>query len=268
MVDGGTLGRWDGGWWDGGMRQLFPPAGATLDASGLDRAYGDQPADFVRINFVASADGASTLDGRAGGLGSTADQQVLRLLRDHADAILVGAGTARAESYRPLRDDPDRAAARTTRGLSRVPPLVLVTGRLRVDPSDPIITDAVAPTVIVTCATSDVERRVALAALTPVIVAGQDTVDLAQARTALAARGLRRLVCEGGPTLFATALAAGIVDELCLTVSPMLTGPGAGRIVDGQLQIDPVRLRLRHLLEDDGYLFLRYSLARDPAPPP
>ncbi|CAN5270691.1 pyrimidine reductase family protein [soil metagenome] len=243
------------------MRQLFPPAGAIIDDQALDRAYGDEPADFVRINFVASADGASSLDGRAGGLGSATDQQVLRLLRDRSDGILVGAGTARAESYRPLRDDPARSAARTAHGLSRVPPMILVTQRLTIDPGEPIITNAVAPTVIVTCANSDPERRAALTAVTPVIVAGEDTVDLAEARKALAERGLRRLVCEGGPTLFGTALAAGIVDELCLTVSPMLTGPGAGRIVDSSLQIDPVRLRLRHLLEDDGYLFLRYALA-------
>ncbi|MBA3292581.1 MAG: pyrimidine reductase family protein [Geodermatophilaceae bacterium] len=249
------------------MRRLFPPATELLESDALDdealeQAYSDEPADFVRINFVASADGASSLDGRAGGLGSATDQQVLRLLRDRSDGILVGAGTARAEGYRPLRDDPVRSAARMARGLARVAPMILVSQRLSVEPSDPIIARAVARTVIVTCANSDPERREALAAVTPLIVAGEQTVDLAAARTALAGRGLRRLVCEGGPTLFGTALAAGIVDELCLTISPMLTGPGAGRIIDGHLEIDPVRLRLRHLLEEDGYFFLRYSLDR------
>lgn len=242
------------------MRQLFPSTNLCLDNDDLNRAYGDEPADFLRINFVASADGASSLEGRAGGLGSPMDQQVLRLLRDRSDGILVGAGTARTEGYRPLRDDPARADPRTARGQSRVPPLILVSQRLTVDPSDPIITNAVARTVIVTCAGSDPDRREALAAVTPVIVSGRDTVDLAGARAALAERGLRRLVCEGGPTLFGTALAAGIIDELCLTFAPTLTGPGAGRIVDSSLRIDPVRLRLRHLLEEDGYLFLRYTL--------
>lgn len=242
------------------MRRLLPIADGLLDDAGLDQAYAEESLDFLRINFVTSADGAASLDGRAGGLGSATDQQVLRLLRDRSDAIMVGAGTARAESYRPLRDEPTRSAARTARGLSRVPPLILVSQRLTVDPTEPIIAKAVAPTVIVTCAGSDAGRRAALEAVTPVIVAGDDTVDLAVARMLLAERGLRRLVCEGGPTLFATALAAGIVDELCLTVSPMLTGPGAGRIVDGAVQIDPVRLRLRHLLEEDGYLFLRYAV--------
>lgn len=244
------------------MRQLFPPAESAADRVDLDRAYGDEPADFLRINFVSSADGAATLSGRSGGLGSPADQEVLLLLRDRADAIVVGAGTARAESYRPLRDNPTRRAARAARGLTAVPSLVLISGHLRLGPSDPIINDALAPTIIVTCASSDPSRRAALAAVTPVIVAGTDSVDLTAARSALADRGLRRLNCEGGPTLFAAALAAGIVDELCLTLSPMLTGPGAPRIVDGPLGIDPVRLRLRLLLEDDGFLFLRYALDR------
>ncbi|MEJ7770401.1 MAG: pyrimidine reductase family protein [Geodermatophilaceae bacterium] len=242
------------------MRRLFPPAEGALDDESLERAYAGEPADFVRINFVSSADGAATLDGHAGGLGSSVDQQVLRLLRDRADAILVGAGTARAESYRPLRDIPARSAARSLQGMAPVPALVVVSRRLLLEPSDPIIADAVAPTVIVTCASSDPERRAALAAATPVLVAGEDTVDLAVARIGLAERGLRRLVCEGGPTLFATALSAGIVDELCLTVSPMLAGPGAVRIVDGHLGSDPVRMRLQHVLEDAGYLFLRYAL--------
>lgn len=244
------------------MRQLFPSAADVgLDEAGLHDAYGGEPPDLVRINFVASADGAATLSGRAGGLGSPADQGLLRLLRDRADAILVGAGTARAESYRPLRDDPSRAAARAARGQSRVPPLILVSQRLSVAPDDPIVANAVAATVIVTCASSDRHRRGALAAVTPVIVAGEETVDLPAARAALAERGLRRLVCEGGPTLFGTALAAGIVDEVCLTVSPLLTGPGADRIVAGHLRIDPVRTRLHHVLEDDGLLFLRYIVA-------
>ncbi len=244
------------------MRQLLPWATDNMDAGALDRAYGDEPADFLRVSFVASSDGAASLDGRAGGLGSPTDHQVLRLLRDRSDGIMVGAGTARAEGYRALRDDPERAAQRSARGQSRVPPLILVSQRLTPDPSDPIISKAVAPTVIVTSAGSDQGRRKALAEVTPVIVSGQDIVDLVGARHALAERGLRRLVCEGGPTLFGTALGAGIVDELCLTVSPMLIGPGAGRIVDSSVRIDPVRLRLRHLLEEDGYLFLRYAVDR------
>lgn len=247
------------------MRQLIPPDSALedLDESALHRAYGGEPADLLRVNFVASADGAVTLDGRAGGLGSPTDQQVLRLLRDRADGILVGAGTARAEGYRPLRNEPGRSSSRAERGLSPVPPLILVSRRLRMDPSDPVIANAAAPTVIVTCERSDTERRTALAAVTPVIVAGTDIVDLASARSQLAERGLRRIICEGGPTLFCAALAAGIVDEVCLTLSPMLTGPGAGRIVFGPWGLEPQRLRLMHLLEEDGFLFLRYAL--DPA---
>ncbi|MDQ3735221.1 MAG: pyrimidine reductase family protein [Actinomycetota bacterium] len=249
------------------MRQLFPavlpPSEGILDDDDLERAYGHEAPDFVRVNFVASADGAASLSGRAGGLGSPTDQQVLRLLRDRSDGILVGAGTVRAESYRPLRDDPIRSRARIGRGLSPVAPFIVVSRRLSLEPSDPIIANAVAPTVIVTCASSDPERRERLAAVTPVIVAGTDNVDLAAARVALAERGLRRLVCEGGPTLFGTALSAGIVDELCLTLSPMLTGPGAPRIVDGALPIDPIRLELGHILEEDGYLFLRYAVGSD-----
>ena len=90
-----------------------------------------------------------------------------------------------------------------------------------------------------------------------VIVAGQDTVDLAAAVDALAERGHRRMLAEGGPHLLAQLAGAGLLDELCLTIGPLMAGPGAPRIVAG-VPATPLPLTLAHVLEDDGFLLCRY----------
>lgn len=241
------------------MRQVLPRSGPELSDADLNGLYGDEPADFLRVNFVASADGAATVDGRSGGLGSPADTRLFALLRARADAILVGAGTARAEGYGSLAATPEAIEARLARGQRPAPALVLVSRALDMTPDDPLITGGSEPTVILTCAAADPRRRERLAAVTPVLVAGADAVDLAEARRRLAARGLRRILCEGGPTLFAAALAARVVDELCLTTAPLLVGPGPPRIAVGP-EASGSALRLRHLLEDEGYLFARYAV--------
>lgn len=248
------------------MRQVLPRSSPELSDADLHQLYGDEPVDFLRVNFVASADGAATVDDRSGGLGSPADTRLFGLLRTRADAILVGAGTARAEGYGPLVAMPEVLAQRHTRGQRPAPALVVVSRGLDLAPDDPLITGGSEPTVILTCAAADPQRRERLSAVTPVLVAGVDAVDLAEARRQLAARGLRRILCEGGPTLFAAALAARVVDELCLTTAPLLVGPGPPRIAVGA-ESRGSALRLRHLLEDDGYLFARYAVLPSPGGP-
>lgn len=248
------------------MRQVLPRSSPELSDADLHGLYGDEPADFLRVNFVASVDGAATVDDRSGGLGSPADTRLFGLLRTRADAVLVGAGTARAEGYGPLTATPEALAQRRARGQRPAPALVLVSRALDLAPVDPLITGGSEPTVILTCAAADARRRERLSAVTPVLVAGADTVDLAKARRQLAARGLRRILCEGGPTLFSATLAARVVDELCLTTAPLLVGPGPPRIAVGS-ESPGSALRLRHLLEDEGYLFARYAVLPSPVGP-
>ncbi|MBV9291610.1 MAG: pyrimidine reductase family protein [Frankiales bacterium] len=230
------------------MRSLFPRAAAEVD---LAEAYAAPPGRHLRVNFAASADGAVTVDGRSRGLSSDADREVFHLLRDMCDVVLVGAGTARTENYGGARTGP--------RG---TPPIAVVSRSLRFDPSSRLFTDRSVQPIVVTCAAAPSDRREALTGLADVVVAGDDDVDLAAALEILAERGLVHVLCEGGPHLFGTLLAAGLVDELCLTVAPLLAGGAAGRIVDGLAAQLVTPLELGQVLVDDGHLFLRYSTAR------
>ncbi len=243
---------------------ILPSPGGELDLFGLAEAYAYPRERWLRANFVASADGGAYIDGLSGGLSSPADKQVFGILRVLADVVLVGAGTARAEEYKPARQRPALASLRA--GRPAAPPIALVTRTLGLNLASPLFTDAAedARTIVITCAASDDDLRAETAKVADVIVAGDAAVDLAAARAALEERGLCRALCEGGPHLFGDLAAAGLVDELCLALSPMLAGPGAARIIDGT-HLDAARpLALTQVLaDDDGFLFCRYSAAED-----
>jgi riboflavin biosynthesis pyrimidine reductase len=237
----------------------LPPE--TLDDAALARLYG-YPADrgsVVRGNMVGSLDGAATVDGLSGGLSSPADRRVFWLLRGLADVILVGAGTARAEGYQPTRTAVSWTALGLRGGRPSAPPLALVSRSLDLDPAAPLIAAAPADarTIVITCATSPADRRAALDGVADVIVAGDDSVDLKAALSALAGRGLARVLCEGGPRLLSDVIGGGLLDELCLTLAPVLAGPGPARVLGGG-PMSARRLSLAHLLHEDGVLFARY----------
>jgi riboflavin-specific deaminase-like protein len=229
------------------MRALFPQPAPDVD---LAKAYAAPAGRHLRVNFAASADGSVTVDGRSRGLSSEADRAVFHLLRDMSDVVLVGAGTARTENYGGARQGP--------RG---TPPIAVVSRSLRLDPASRLFTDTTVRPIVLTCAAAPDERRNALAGLADVVVVGDDDVDLAAALDVLAHRGLAQVLCEGGPHLFGSLLAAGLVDELCLTVAPLLAGGIAGRIVDGLSAQLVTPLELHQVLVEDGHLFLRYSTA-------
>ncbi|KQQ94167.1 hypothetical protein ASF62_08480 [Leifsonia sp. Leaf325] len=198
----------------------------------------------VRMNFVVSLDGAATLDGRSGGLGDAEDQRVMGVLREMADVLLVGAGTVRTEGYGGV-------------GL----PLAVVSGSLEIDPGHQVFAGTDAARYVITHAGSPVARREALAEVAEVLVCGDDAIDLDAALAALAERGHTQVLCEGGPHLFGELVNADLVDELCLSLSPVLAGGDAGRILQGaseQLR----RMRLVHALQGETLLFLRYTTAR------
>ena len=239
-------------------RQLFPAAAERPDLAAL-YAYPD--GQWLRANMVSSADGAATLGGASAGLSSDTDRQVFALLRALCDVIVVGAATVRAERYKPARAG---AAWRDFRwGRTPTPPIAVITARLDLDPDSPLVTAAPpdARTIVVTTARAPADRRAGLARHADVIVAGDETVDLKAAVAALAGRGYRRLLTEGGPHLLAQLAGAGLMDELCLTVGPLMAGPGASRIVAGGAGTGPaapVPLTLAHVLEDNGFLLCRY----------
>lgn len=225
-------------------------------------AYPSSPErPWVRVNFVSSLDGAVTVGGSSRGLSSPGDQRVLGLIRDLSDVVLVGAGTAIVEGYRGVKRKEVRTERRARHGLSEVPPIAVVTRYCSLSPDSPLLTDALVPPIVLTCSSAPAERRRALIdAGADLVVTGEQEVDLHEALAALDARGLRRIGCEGGPTLFGDLIDHDLVDELCLTVSPMLTSGDASRIATGARTEQPRRMRLLSVLHaDESLLLLRYG---------
>ena len=191
---------------------------------------------WVTANFVSSVDGAVSVDGRSAGLGSPADKQIFGLGRQLADVVMVGAGTVLIEGYRPAQL-----------------PIAVVTARGTLTPDLPLFADAAKPPIVITCAAAQLPRLPA-----EVIIAGEDEVDLKVAVAELAARGLHKINLEGGPRLFGTMVAEGLVDALNLTVSPLLAVGDSSRIAHGTV-IPPVDLTLESVLRADDVLLLRYQ---------
>jgi riboflavin biosynthesis pyrimidine reductase len=236
---------------------------ASLDDDALAAAYDleDRSAPRLRVNFVTSLDGAVELDGYSAGLSSDADKRVFGQLRMACDGLLVGAGTLRHEGYGAVRLDESRRAWRRARGLAEFPTLVVVSNRLELDPTQGAFAEAPVRPIVLTCSGAPADRRTALEAVAEVIAVGDATVDVRAAVAALRERGLGQLLCEGGPHLFGALTAADLVDELCLTLSPLLAGPGAGRITAGSAS-SVRRMALRSVLTADGMLLLRYARTR------
>ena len=209
-----------------------------VTADDVPDLYAPPAGSFLRANMVSTLDGSATgADGRSGTINNDADHLVFDALRGHADAIVVGAGTARDEGYGP-------AAV----------PIVLVSRRGQVPDR---LRDGGA--LLVTCASSDgVAEARSLLGADHVIVLGDEDVDLTRLRPALAERGLDSLLCEGGPRLLADLVSVGAVDELCLTTVPGVVGGDHPRILSGA-GFDR-RARLTSLLEAEGTLLARWAL--------
>jgi riboflavin biosynthesis pyrimidine reductase len=213
---------------------------------------------WVRACLVMALDGALVgPDGLSGSISSDVDRSVLSAVRALADAYVVGAGTLRAEGYRPVRPRPELQAMRRERAQGPAPTLVAVSATCRFDwttaqfqHSDP------APVVLTTERARGDVVAAARAAGCEVVVVGEERVDLEVARDILSERGLGRVTIEGGPQLMRQAVAAGLLDELDLTVSPMLTASGPGAAAAPATTL--VGMRLAHVLEHDSFLFTRY----------
>lgn len=250
------------------MRRLVPPTGSIP----LEEAYAELrlhagPPDGgragVSLGMVASVDGAVALDGRSGGLGAEADRVAFRRLRTACDAILVGAGTVRAEDYGPPARSASQRHARVAAGLAPVPQLLVVTARADLDPASRLFAtdgDEVPRPIVVTHRAAPAAAVSALREVTEVVATGATAVDLAALLRTCAERGWRRVLCEGGPSLNGALLAAGLVDEVLLTVAPTLVAGTAGRIVRAADEV-PTPLELWEVHEHEGELLLRYRVA-------
>jgi riboflavin biosynthesis pyrimidine reductase len=263
------------------VRQIYPVAGPEFEVmtaatagpppasvAGLASLYrngavvGSPDRPWIRANMVASADGASALDGRSGGLAGPADRMVFGILRSLADVVLVGAGTARAEKYKPARQSQVWAGLRD--GRPDTPAIAVVSASLDFSDCQGLISDAPpdAQTIVLTTAAATASAAAAQTGNARVVVAGEQRVDVSQAVAALVSLGYRQILCEGGPHLLGQLAQAGLVDELCLTTSPVLALGTASRIVVGDQTAgqagQPAGLGLAHVLTDAGFLLCRY----------
>jgi riboflavin-specific deaminase-like protein len=254
------------------FRRLQPPgkpASATQLAEELEQqpAVGDaarRERPYVRLNMISTVDGRASLSGLTGPLSDRADRELFHALRAVADAVLVGAGTARAERYgRIIRDERVRAQRRE-RGLPEEPLALLVSERLALQADLPLLATPAARVVILTSSRASLPQ--AAAQVEYVRAESEGKLDLKSALAELRARfAVRSVLCEGGPRLNAHLLADGLVDELLLTLSPKLAGadPKGGealRIVAGAELEAAVELELLAALESDSQLFLRYAV--------
>lgn len=220
----------------------------------------DRSAAHLRLNFIASIDGAATREGVSGPLGNADDHLVFGVLRMLTDVIVVGAGTVRSEGYGGIRLPAEDVSWRVEHGLAPQPPIAVVSSGLDLDTEHALFTDAAVRPIVITHAAAPPEKRAALAAVADVLICGSDAVDPLVMRQALFERGLCQQLCEGGPALFGALIGADAVDELCLTISPVLDGGPAGRIASGPVAT-PRPMKLAHSLPAANFLFLRYLRA-------
>lgn len=233
---------------------------SSLDQTELTRWYAPEAADWLRVNFVSSADGAVEVDGDSQALSGEDDMRVFKILRKRCDVLVVGAQTVRTDGYRALRLSADRVAWRRDNGLPDHPVMAVVSRSGRLDLDTALFTDAPVRPIVIVPADLDANRLKELAAVSDVVATGAGGVDFVDAFEQLRDRGLRQILCEGGPQVFGEITAADLVDELCLTVSPNLAGAASGRITAGPPS--PLRrMRLAHCLHANGNLLLRYVRA-------
>ena len=240
------------------MRRLHPDVAADID---VECSYDDvrrphERRPYLLVNMVSSADGAIAVEGRTKNMSSVADKLVFHLLRSIPDVILAGAQTVRAEHYGPPRISEERQARRVARGQSPQPTIAVVTRSLQLDLSSSLFSDS---RPIVICPTDvDVTK---MAEVADVVQAGEGDVDLTGALHQLRQRGVEVVLCEGGPTLNGDLARQGLIDELCLTVAPMLVGGDLGTGILGRARLPlTLPLELAQVLQEDSELLCRYKV--------
>lgn len=251
------------------IASLVPGTSGALTDTDLLRlyAYPDQVSPgpglpYVRFNFVTSADGSATSNGLSAGLGNDGDKRIFHLLRRLPDIILVGAGTIRSEGYEGSLVDEEGWAWRTAHRLPEHPALGIISGSLNLDPGSGLFTKSPVRPVIFTSNSAPARQLSALSRVADVVVCGADAVEPASLLKALADRSLPRVLCEGGPAVLGALTASDAIDDLCLSISPLLAGGEGPWISAGQAPAYPVALSLASLLTEESALYIRYVKAR------
>lgn len=240
------------------MSAGLPPTAELLEA------YAVSSPRWVRANFVTTLDGHATGgDGLSGSINSDADGRIFDVLRALADVVVVGAGTIRAEGYGRLRtQNPELIEARRAAGRADHPALAVVTASGHV-PEKVLAADPEAGALLVLCAEAVREELAAQLGDDAVIACGPDLVEPTRAVEALHARGLNQVLTEGGPHLLGGWIQAGVLDELCLTVRPMVVGGTGTRILEAPAgESVQTSFELLNVLEVGGDLMLRYAVRR------
>ncbi len=243
------------------MRRIIPDCTEEpLEDLYLNLRFPERPdRPHVVLHMVMGADGGATLRGRTRGMGGPADRLAFLRLREACDAILVGAGTVREERYGPPDLPPEAKARRIARGLAPLPLLVILTARADLDPSHRVFSDPGRMPLVAAPEDADPGPLRAIARVAEVVRCGRGEVDLAGLLRLLRARGIRWVVCEGGPKLAAQLLNQNLLDEFFLTLAPWMVGSTERRLVEGAIS-SPRRLRLLEAREHEGDLLLRYAL--------
>jgi len=246
---------------DRSILQLLPewrevPLADAYASVGLqDKALPGRP--YVVANMVTTADGRAALGGRTKALSSDADRELFHRLREQVDAVMVGVSTIALENYGPLVRDAERRERRRAAGLEPVPLAVTASRSLELPVDAPLFADPDQPVVVLT----NSERPAPAAPGLVVERQAGETLDLSLGMATLRERyGVRALLMEGGPTLLAAMIEARLVDELFLSLAPVLAGDAGEPSILGGSVGDPVSLKLLSALHDDGHLFLRYDL--------
>jgi riboflavin-specific deaminase-like protein len=212
---------------------------------------------YLGINMVASLDGKATLDWRTKGLSTEVDRRVFHHLRTQADAVMVGAGTAREERYGRITKNEELRSKRVAEGRAPEALAVVVSGRLDLPADLPLLGEPDQPVLISTGAEHTLPGGHAG------IEYARIGDDLPRLMAELLERGVRSVLCEGGPTLNSFLFAAGLVDELFLTMTPKVVGGAAAlTIVAGRELVEPVELDLVSVAEADGELFTRWRVRK------
>jgi riboflavin biosynthesis pyrimidine reductase len=209
---------------------------------------------WVMVNFISSADGGTALHGKSSGLGDEDDKTLFQAMRTVPDVIMVGSGTVEAEDYRPVTLDDERRERRLAAGLSEVPLLAIVSGRLGFDPEARVFSDPEHRPMVITGPDAEPAKLALLGDSADVVFL--DEVTPARILERLGAAGI--ILCEGGPTLVGQLVAEHMVDELNLTVAPIMISGRSARVAHGPPAEPPLDMRLDRAMFGDRSLFLRY----------